>query len=247
MSREVTVADDRGTLARLAAAHIAQAAVQAVADRGVFTVCLSGGETPKATYELLAGEAGRHVPWDRVHVFWGDERCVPLERPDNHYTMVRELVLSHVPIPQENVHRIRAEIGDTALAAEQYERMLRSFFGSRPDFDILLLGMGDDGHTASLYPGSPGCTERVRWVVAHDVVKKGECLRRVTLTVPALVAAREVLFLVAGLDKAEALAAVLADGADVPARWVEAKALNVRWMVDREAASLLDERAVISR
>jgi 6-phosphogluconolactonase len=241
VAENVRVSADPASLARDAADHIADAARRAVAQRGVFSLCLSGGDTPAGTYvELATGH--RSIPWEHVHVFWGDERCIPRERRDNHHTMAQRLMLSCVPIPASNVHRARGEAADPAVAAAEYEATLRGFFGDPavlPTFDLVLLGMGEDGHVASLFPGSPGLSERTRWVVDHDIVKRGEPAHRLTLTVPALAVAREVMLLVAGELKAQMLADVLEHGADVPAREVTKRCSEVVWMVDREAAGAL--------
>lgn len=235
-------------MARHAARHIAEVAAAAVADRGVFTISLSGGDTPGQTYALLGSDLAESVPWEAVHVFWGDERCIPLERPDNHFTLASALMLSRVPIPAENVHRARAEAPDPATAADEYEDELRSFFappaGEVPSFDLVVLGMGEDGHVASLFPDSVGWGQRARWVVDHYVIKRGERVRRLTLTMPVLTAAREVMVLVTGELKADMLAAVLRGEADVPARELNTQAPVVRWMVDRDAASALDASAL---
>lgn len=219
-------------------------AKEAVAQRGLFTICLSGGDTPAATYAHLGGETGSTLPWEQSHVFWGDERCVPLERPDNHFTMATKLLLSHVPIPPGNIHRARGESDDPAAAAVEYEDELRRFFGHDgpgfPEFDLVLLGMGEDGHVASLFPGSEGLAQRDGWVAEHYVIKRGERVRRLTLTMPVLIAAREVMVLASGDLKAEMLAAVVQAQADVPAAELDAGAANICWMVDREAAALLE-------
>lgn len=247
MARSVSVCDDSTDVAERSAACIVDAAAQAAAARGVFTICLSGGDTPASTYSRLA-QIGGSLPWDRTHVFWGDERCIPLDRPDNHFTMATDLMLSLVPIPPENVHRVRGEAADAAAAAAEYETMLREFFATDaaevPVFDLLLLGMGEDGHVASIFPGSDGAGERKRWVVDHYATKRGERVRRLTLTMPVLTAARQVMILVSGELKAEMLAAVLGGEADVPAREIDAEAANAHWIVDREAASVWERHAV---
>jgi len=244
VSTTICICADSDKLAERSAAHIAAAAAQAVALRGRFTLCLSGGETPAATYARLAGEHGQQIRWRVVHVFWGDERCIPLDRPDNHFTMATELMLSRVPIPAENIHRARGEALDPAVAAAEYEAMLRGFFnpgaGRVPVFDLVLLGMGEDGHVASLFPGSAGWRECDRWVVDHYVVKRGERVRRLTLTMGLITAAREVMILVSGKNKANALASVVHGTADLPAAQVNAEASHICWMVDTEAASALD-------
>ncbi len=241
MAESICVCADPEALAEQAARHIAEAARRAVAERGGFTLCLSGGDTPAPTYERLAAGPDS-MPWEHVHVFWGDERCIPLERPDNHHTMATRHMLSKVPIPPGNVHRAHGEAADPRAAADAYEALLRRFFAAGspfPVFDLVLLGMGEDGHVASLFPGSDGLAERTRWVADHDIVKRGQPAHRLTLTVPALAAAREVVLLVSGELKAEMLAAVVEREADVPAREVTSGAAEVLWLVDREAASAL--------
>lgn len=205
---EVKTYPDAERLARAAAEHFVTQAAEAIAARGQFTVALAGGSTPRATYALLAAE---EVDWPSVHVFWGDERCVPPDHPDSNYRLAREALLDHVPLTTGNVHRIRGEISPEEAAAD-YERTLRSFFARRPEgptarFDLILLGMGEDGHTASLFPGTAALHEQTRWVVAHYVDK----LRawRVTLTPVVINAAAQVTFIVAGAGKAERLREVL--------------------------------------
>lgn len=250
MTSTVCICTDTSDLAARAAEEIAADARRTVARKGVFTLCLSGGDTPADTYAGLGDSLAGEMPWDRVHVFWGDERCIPLNRPDNHFTMATRLMLSRVSIPEGNVHRIHAE-SDPAAAAADYEAELRRFFdvgeGSLPRFDLVVLGMGEDGHVASLFPGSAGLDERTRWAVDHHVVKRGERAQRVTLTMPVLTAARRVMFLVAGELKSEMLAAVLEGAADVPARDVIQRARSVLWMVDREAAAALEQSAASRR
>ena len=238
MPRTVEVCRSREELAARASEHIAASARAAVVERGRFTVALSGGDTPGATYSRLAADHGDTMPWEDVHVFWGDERCIPLERPDNHFTLATKTLLSRVPIPGSNVHRARGEADDPAEAAAEYEQELRRcFIGELPDFDLVILGMGEDGHVASLFPGSPGYAERERLVVDHWVTKRGERVRRLTLTLPVITAARQVLLLVSGALKADMLAHVLGSGSDLPARRVDQESRDVVWMVDREAAS----------
>lgn len=221
------------------------AATQTVKTDGMFTVCLSGGSTPRRLYALL-GEAPLRdlVPWRHVHIFWGDERCIPLSSPDNHFTMTSELFLNKVEIPAENIHRMHGESGDPEAAARDYETEVRCFFGLSqkefPCFDLIFLGMGEDGHTASLYPGTPALTERQRLVVAQHVPQRGNF--RLTLTFPVLNNARLVVFLVGGAEKAHALRDVLegAAGFDRPASLVNPHQGNVLWLVDQLAANTLD-------
>lgn len=206
--------------------------------QGRFAIALSGGSTPKPLYALLATpDISRRIPWDRVHVFWGDERCVPADHPDNNARMAREALLSHVPIPPANIHAIPTE-GEPEAAAAAYQRTLQDFYGastldpSRPLFDVNLLGMGDDGHTASLFPGAPQLDEASAWVVA---VRNQKPETRITLTYPALASARTVLFMVEGAVKEPALTRVFAGDRALPAARVHADG-EVIWYLDRSAA-----------
>lgn len=240
MPETLCICENPRELAHRAASHIAEVATVAVSRRGRFSLCLSGGDTPVGTYDVLASELRDSVPWEVVDVFWGDERCIPLDRPDNHFTLASASLLSRVPIPPENIHRAHGEAADPSVAAIEYEAALREYFGhpdDLPAFDLVLLGMGEDGHVASLFPGSDGWGERKRWVVDHYVVKRAERVRRLTVTMPVLTAAREVLVLVSGELKAEMLGAVLRGEADVPASELNATAADVRWMVDASAAA----------
>ncbi len=235
----VRVVDGPAALARASAEEWRERAGEAVAASGRFTVALAGGSTPRGLPALLSDPAApylRALPWPLTHVFFGDERAVPPDHPESNYRMARETLLSRVPVPGENVHRIRGEDGAVA-AARAYEDDLRAFFGSAPRLDLLLLGMGADGHTASLFPGGPGLEERSRWVVVAE--PPGPGLERVTLTLRSLEAASRVVFLVAGPSKATALARVLAGGPDgtaLPAARVRPSAGSVLWLVDRAAA-----------
>lgn len=232
-----------GELARAAADEVAAAASRAVAERGRFAVALAGGSTPRRLYELLADrrEPWRaRIPWDRTHVFFGDERHVPPDHPDSNYRMASEALLAHVPVA--SVHRMRGE--DPAEdAARSYEAELARFFGADlggppPSLDLVLLGLGHDGHTASLFPGSVALRERQRWVVAPFVDPLAA--RRITLTLPVLDRAREALFLVSGPDKADAMARVFAArpaGDPPPAARVRPRAGALVWIADEAAAA----------
>jgi 6-phosphogluconolactonase len=175
MSPEVRIYPDPAGLTRAAAAEFLRLAVEAIQAGGRFTVALAGGSTPRDAYALLAEDPSlrSQVPWDRTHCFWGDERPVPPDHADSNFRMAGEAMLSKVPIPPENVHRIRGECPDAALAAEEYERTLREFCrlakGAFPRFDLVFLGLGRDGHTASLFPGAPALRERRRLVVSNWV------------------------------------------------------------------------------
>jgi 6-phosphogluconolactonase len=242
---DVLVFADRAELSREAARRFLTLARDAVADRGRFTVAISGGSTPKDLYGLLAGPPFHdEVPWPQVDVFWADERCVPPDHPDSNYRLVAETFLSKVPLPAENVHRMPAEQDDKQAAAAAYTRTLRSVVDAGeagiPRLDLILLGMGEDGHTASLFPGSPALNERTTLVAAPYVDKLG--VHRLTLMPPVLNNARNVIFLVAGASKAETLRKVLEGegrSQELPARLVRPAAGSLTWLVDEEAARRL--------
>ena len=233
-------------LFRRAAAEFAHLAAEAVARRGRFSVAFSGGTTPQGLYGALAANARLReaVPWNRTLVFWGDERQVPPGHPDSNYGMAREVLLSKISIPEVNVHRIPGELPDASEAAHRYEDDMRAALGlgaaEFPRFDLVLLGLGADGHTASLFPGTEALRERQRSAAANWV----DTLRawRITLTLPAINRARTVMFLVCGADKAEAVKSVL-EGPSVPdappARLVRPRHGRLLWFMDPDAASLL--------
>jgi 6-phosphogluconolactonase len=232
-----------------AAEEVVRATTEAVAQRGRFTIALSGGSTPKSLFNLLATNARTTLPWDRMFFFWGDERHVPPTDPDSNYRMAEETMLSKVPVPAGNVFRMPAENPDAAAAAEAYEKTLQKFFaldlsektpGKFPRFDLILLGMGPDGHTASLFPGTAALQEKSRLVVANWVDKMKT--HRLTLTLPVLNAAACLAFLVSGTDKAPALHAVLesdAPGEQYPSKLVHPRDGKLIWLIDRAAASQL--------
>jgi 6-phosphogluconolactonase len=227
-----------------AAEEVVRAAHEAVTERGQFTIALSGGSTPKNLYNLLATNARAALPWDRTFFFWGDERHVPPNDPDSNYRMAEEAMLSKIPVSAGNVFRIPAENPDAAAAAEGYEQDIRKFFrleaGQIPKFDLILLGLGPDGHTASLFPGTAALQEKSHLVVANWVEKLKT--NRITLTLPVLNAARCVMFLVSGTDKATVLRAVVEE--DVPGELYPSKLVRPNdgkliWLVDKAAASAL--------
>jgi 6-phosphogluconolactonase len=233
MTIEIKVLSDPATLAREAADRLVALARSAIAAQGRFTVALSGGSTPKLLYEQLVA---RPIEWPRVHVFWGDERCVPPDHPDSNYGMAQRALLSHIDIPAQNVHRLQGEL-DPAQAAQQYEDELGIIFGTLPCFDVILLGMGTDAHTASLFPGTPAVREERRWVAAQYVEKLQAY--RLTLTPPLINQAASVIFLIAGSDKAAALRSVWHDPYDpdrIPAQIVQRATGHVIWLVDQAAA-----------
>lgn len=247
---EVRVASDRRDLYREAARELVDIAAEAAAGRGAFRLALAGGSTPRGLYELLAGDPvlSRAVPWAKTHVFFGDERHVPPDQPDSNYRMAQETLLSKVPVPPVNVHRIAGELPDTSRAAAAYEQELAAHFGLSPGqfprFDLALLGLGPEGHTASLFPETPALEETSRLAVATWVAKLNA--HRITLTAPVFNAAANVAFLVAGKDKAASLKAVLEGPYEprrVPAQLVRPASGRLIFFADARAASLLRREA----
>jgi 6-phosphogluconolactonase len=222
------------------ARHVAQWMTDAaLGSKGAFRVALSGGSTPKMLYEVLASDDFRtRFPWQRVVWYWGDERFVPHDHPDSNYRMTREALLDKVPVPPDNIHPIPVD-GAPKEAARRYERVLQGAYGAavldpaRPLFDINLLGLGPDGHTASLLPGEPVLQERKRWVAA---VPHGRPEVRITMTYPALESSRQAAFLVTGEKKAAIVGAIRAGGSQVPAARVKPVGELV-WFLDRAAAA----------
>jgi len=246
--REIIVCRDAEELAHKAAEDFCEFANQdrMIEDRS--TVVLSGGSTPKSLYRLLATpKYRRHVPWIDVHFFWGDERCVPPDHPDSNYRMVHELLLSKVKIPARNIHRMAGE-KEPQVAAAEYENELNEFFhlspGELPRFNIVLLGLSEDGHTASLFPGSPAATEAERLVVASHVEKLNAY--RLTLTLPVLNHADRVIFLVDGESKSAVVKEILGTTNVLPFPAAQVKHANhvLAWMVTKDAASDLEARSL---
>ena len=232
----VNVYESPEELAEAAAREFASRAAEAIRDRGRFAVVLAGGSTPKTTYEILARDYADQIDWANVHVFFGDERAVPPDHGDSNYRMARETLLDHVPVG--SVHRMQGELPPDE-AAEAYEQDLLDFFGSEglPRFDLILLGTGPDGHTASLFPETSALEVHDRWVVANPVLKLDTT--RITLTVPVLNAARAVCFLVAGESKARPVAEILEgnpEPREYPASLIQPQD-GLVWMLDRPAAS----------
>jgi len=209
---------------------------EAVARRGRCSVCLSGGSTPKALNELLARDYASQIPWNQTHFFWGDERYVPQDNPHSNYRMAKESLFARLAVPPENIHPMPTSYADPDKSAREYELDLRRYFGAQPGFDILFLGVGPEGHTASLFPNSPALNEIQRWVVAVDVL--AEPPSRLTLTYPVLNRARNVFFLAAGSAKREIIQAIRQDlgghSSQFPAARVDAP--RVVWFVDQPAA-----------
>ena len=241
-TRNIEVVATAGDLFHAAAEEFMSVARAAIGAQGRFTVALSGGSTPKALYSLLATNYADFV-WNRVFLFFGDERHVPPNDPESNYRMVNEALLTKISIPAENVFRVPAENPDADVAAFEYEAQLRRFFelkaGEVPRFDLILLGMGPDGHTASLFPDSAALDEQSRLVVANWVAKFNT--HRITFTFPVLNRAAEVMFLASGPDKAEMLRTVL-EGKPVPplpSQRVQPSEGKLLWLLDEAAATKL--------
>lgn len=226
-------------LSRVAAEIFVALATQAIRERGRFLVAFSGGSTPRALYRLLAREL---IDWTRVHVFWGDERLVPPEDPESNYGQAREVLLKHIPIPSENIHRVASEL-EPGDAAKDYARVLKDFAApplNWPHFDLILLGMGEDGHTASLFPGSS--VDVTEPVIAVTAEYQGRPAQRVTVTPLVFNAARQVIFLATGANKAVTLNRVFNDYNSLeqyPTKRIQPTDGNVIWMVDEAAGSAL--------
>ena len=242
---QLSVLASEDELADVAAALVVEQAAEAIAARDRFLLCLSGGSTPRTLYSRLATDAwSSRLDWAKVHVAWGDERAVPPEDDASNYRMAREALLDHVPIPARQVHRIRGDV-DPAMAAVGYEQILRGLLGeadgaSAPiaGFDLVLLGLGVDGHTASLFPGRPTVQEASRWVVADEIDPKGTW--RITLTPLCLNAAASVVFLVAGTAKADAVRAAIEGPSTpdtAPSRAIRSRNGITHWLMDTGAAS----------
>jgi 6-phosphogluconolactonase len=237
--------DDYEALSNAAAGVFVQRAREAAQQKGWFAVVLSGGHTPQRTYELLAQPPYRdHVSWGQVHVFWGDERCVPHADPRSNIRMARQALLDRVPIPASQIHPISCGLAPEE-GSRDYEAAIREFFGNRPPrFDLILLGLGENGHTASLLPESPVLQEQMRWV--SEVYVAEQDLYRVTLTAPFINQAAVVAFLVSGASKAGVLKEVLegpADPSRLPAQLIQPVKGELHWLVDQEAARLLARQA----
>jgi 6-phosphogluconolactonase len=240
MRPRVEIYADQDRLIHAAAERSVERLEAALRDQATASFVLTGGHTPKPLYERLAQAPFReHLNWQRIYFFWGDERCVPPQSPESNYGMAWTAFLSKLPIPPGNILRIAGELGDPEQAARHYEEEIRKVFmdAPLPSFDLLLLGMGEDGHTASLFPGT--VWDESKWVVANYVPRLKA--NRITMTPRLLNAAKAVLFLVSGKAKAEALTQVLqGTSGDRPAGRIQPLSGNLTWMVDEPAAGLLD-------
>lgn len=252
----IRVYRDADELALKAARHFARLADQYVVGCGRFTIALAGGSTPRRMLSLLGQSPFLEtVPWSSIYFFWGDERAVPPDHADSNYRMAREALLGKVPVPEHNIFRVPAEMGDSERAAEEYTRTIQNFFLSLSDpettvapvptlprFDLIFLGMGADGHTASLFPHTTALANDQDTVVANYVEKLGD--HRVTFTKATINNARNVTFLVAGADKAAALKQVIEGDRhteEYPSQLIEPRRGTLLWMVDEAAASLLSD------
>lgn len=246
MDREIRILPDGAAIARRAAQEFVQAAADAVRTRGSFNVALAGGSTPKALYRLLVNDAAlrSQLPWDKMHVLFGDERHVPPDHPDSNFRMATEAMISKSPMKPEQVTRIKGEYPDAGQAALEYEKALREYFklkdGEYPRFDLVLVGMGNEGHTLSLFPGTKALHADGRIAVRNWVGKL--YAERITLTAPAASNAARVIFMVTGADKGPALKAVLEgpfEPEQLPAQLLRPKNGKLLWLVDTAAGSML--------
>jgi 6-phosphogluconolactonase len=244
------------TLSRAAAEFTWRLAEENVQKHGAFTLVLSGGNTPRTLYETLARPPfDTRMPWDNTHLFWGDERCVSSDHPDSNFAMAFRTLISRIPIPSQNVHRIPADIDPPENAAKAYEKLLRAFFKTSvktethsnascraepfPSFDLILLGVGKDGHTASLFPGDQALEEEKHWVAAVRATHGSPPVPRITLTLPVINKAECVLFMVSGSGKREVIRSILEDLDPAPRSYPAARVSPegmVVWLIDEEAA-----------
>jgi 6-phosphogluconolactonase len=251
MERNIQIVADAAALCRAAAGVFIASAQQAIKDRGRFTVALSGGSTPKALYSLLTTDAElcAAVPWKQTFFFFGDERHVAPDHADSNYRTAHDAMLSKMSIDASQVFRMKGEYPEAAKGASEYEHVLREFFhlpaGQLPRFDLVMLGMGPDGHTASLFPGTRALEEHKRLVISNWVGKF--YTHRITMTAPVLNNAACVLFMAHGQDKAQPLKAVLEgpyEPAQLPSQLIRPQNGKLLWLVDETAAGLLDRSAL---
>lgn len=243
--KELTIANsdlfifsDRDDLSIGAADEIATLAQEAVKKNGRFTISLSGGSTPRQLYSLLASEPWvKQMPWGKTHIFFGDERCVSQSDNNSNFKMINDALLSKVPIPKSNIHAPFGQDANPEEAAAQYQQQLMEFFGSQPVFDLVLLGLGPEGHTASIFPNSPALAERQKLVMAYNV--DAEHGWRLTMTLPLINAARHIMFFVAGEDKKDILCQILSPGSNghnIPATLIRPADGTLSWYLDDAAA-----------
>jgi len=246
VEREIRILKDGAAIAKRGGQEFVQAAASEVREKGSFNVVLAGGSTPKALYSLLVNDPTlrSQVPWDKIHLFFGDERHVAPDHPDSNFRMATETLISKSPLKPEQVTRIKGEYPDADRAALEYEKALREYFklkdGEYPRFDLVLAGMGNEGHTLSLFPGTKALHANGRIVVRNWVGKL--YAERITLTAPAASSAAQIIFMVTGADKAPALKAVLEgpyEPEQLPAQLLQPKNGKLLWLVDTAAGSML--------
>jgi 6-phosphogluconolactonase len=246
VEREIRILADAASIAKRAAQEFVQAAAAAVRERGSFNVALAGGSTPKALYSLLVNDATlrSQVPWDKIHLFFGDERHVAPDHPDSNFRMATEAMIAKAPLEPEQVTRIKGEYPDAEKAALEYEKTLREYFklkdGEYPRFDLVLAGMGSEGHTLSLFPGTKALHADGRVVVRNWIGKL--YTERITLTAPAASNSAQIIFMVTGPDKALALKGVLEgpfEPEQLPAQLLQPRNGRLIWLVDAAAGSML--------
>ena len=246
MDREIRILADGAAIAKRAAREFVQAAASAVREKNAFNVALAGGSTPKALYSLLVNDPAlrSQIPWDKIHLFFGDERHVAPDHPDSNFRMATEAMISKSPLKPEQVTRIKGEYPGTQQAALEYEEALREYFklkaGEYPRFDLVLVGMGNEGHTLSLFPGTKALHADGRIAVRNWIGKL--CTERITLTAPTACNAAEIIFMVTGADKACALKSVLEgpyEPDQLPAQLLQPQNGKLLWLVDAAAGSML--------
>ena len=242
--QNLEIAKDQLSLAEIAVDKIIALTVDSIHRQGQFTIALAGGSTPRGIYTLLATLPNRSkIDWKRVYIFWGDERNVPPENTNSNYQMAKQTLLDHVAIPTKNIYRIKGEL-DANIAALQYEENMRSFFlvpnDDFPSFDLILLGLGDDGHTASLFPETMALNEKARWVVENFVPKLNEW--RITFSIPLINSATNIIIVVSGEQKAHIINDILGENnqsSKLPIESIRPNDGKVLWLVDQAAASKL--------
>ncbi|MDP6924019.1 MAG: 6-phosphogluconolactonase [Candidatus Scalindua sp.] len=245
MNKNIHAYPNKEKLVAATTDRIADCMELAIQKNGLCSMALSGGKTPGGIFSLLASNPYRdRLDWSKLHLFWGDERMVPPDHQDSNYRLVQETLLDHIKIPDENVHRMRGEIAPEEAAAEYVSLLHDHFKGDLPCFDLMLLGLGEDGHTASLFPGTDAVEEREKHAVAVFVPKLDAW--RVTLTLPVLNAARKIMFLVSGKSKSEMVQRIISNkqlAKEIPATMVNPQNGELHWMMDSEAMVLINKSA----
>jgi 6-phosphogluconolactonase len=240
-SPDVRVFPDLHKASQALAERLVDAARDVLAAKGRFALALSGGKTPRYLYTFLARECSSEISWERVHLFWSDERCVSQESEDSNFAMAYKALISEVPLPSPNIHRIPAEINPPEKAAGNYERMIREFFKPEEEdsflFDAMILGVGEDGHTASLFPGNSALVEKSHWVLAVNAPSSFSPQKRITLTLPLINRSRSIFFLASGAKKREVVGGILKNPETArslyPAAMIHPLG-SVSWYIDRE-------------